>query len=184
MATNRIFYRPAKVNDDGVDLGDDSDWISGPEIVNRPASFTIGSLDNGTEYEFVAGRETSGSFSQSLSPVRRATPLAASVTFDTIGPQTINQGGLTSFNRQAATTTLNMSSANWNFVLLDWVAGPRAGVGRQNKTPPAEYPELVEFIYQGTGQQTVIINLPSSVAFTFRLVSNSQSITITLSSVS
>jgi hypothetical protein len=185
MATYRIFYRTAQaIDNDGNPVGVPGAWLSGPDVdaSSLPASFPISGLTNGTAYEFVAGRVDNGSF-RSLSTVRRATPVAANSTYNSIGPQTINSGGLQSFDRQATKTTITMSNASWVHVYLDW-ASNSAGVARGNKALPAPYLANTDVIRQLAGSNTVVeILLPSSTAFTFRVVAQNTSITVSLAVV-
>jgi hypothetical protein len=185
MATTyRVFYRTAQAIDvDGNAVGEPGAWISGPEVVasSLPASFPITGLTNGTAYEFVAGRVDNGSF-RTLSNSPRATPVAAGSTYDTIGPQDVESGGLESFDRQATMTTLTMSNASWVHVYLDW-GSQSAGVARSNKALPAPYLANTDVIRRGGSNTVVEILLPSSTAFTFRVVGNNTSITVSLAVV-
>jgi hypothetical protein len=114
-----------------------------------------------------------------LSTIRRATPLESNLSAVTTDPVAVGQGGLATLHRQVESTTLVMSPASWNFVLLDYGADLRAGVGRV-KTPPIEYPADEKVIVKVSNSR-VDIMLKKEDAFTFRLVSNNTSITVTLS---
>lgn len=183
MTIYRVIYRTARaIDDDGNEIGDPGPWTAGPEIdvSGLPASFTLAGLANGTTYEFAAGRDVNGALNP-RSNIQRATPVLGTARYDSIGPQTIRTGGLEQFDRQATMTTLTMSNASWIHVYLDWGA-QSAGVARGNKPLPAVYPENSDVIRRS--ENTVVeILLSSLTAFTFRVVTNNASVTITLSAV-
>jgi hypothetical protein len=148
--------------------------------------YSLSGLTNGTTYDFAVGRVVNGFVGQ-WSSIPSATPLGGGV-YDSIGTFTVESTSLIdTITRAAGSTTLKLS-ANWQYVVIDYVQGGAAkkhGVTKTNGfSLPTGYTTNAVISSPNNDNTRVNISLLSTQEFTLRVQGNGGStFTMTLLAV-